>query len=253
MKKILTFPLRLIQNILGQGLLLLSTIMVTIIGWSCSFFFKRDVIITIMYKFFNTTKEIMYKILGIQIEYRGVENIPLEEPIIFASKHQSSIETSFFFNRYRLRTVYAFKKELLVVPMWRRLSNAFGGIIIDRQKGKEMIEHFALQAKDYLDEGYCVAIFPEGTRVPIDKEIKFKTGIAKVYSKSNRRVVPVALNTGLILPKKSWFIKSGKIIIEFLPPIETGLSEDVFMERLQKVVNEKSNALVAEAKALMED
>ena len=206
-----------------------------------------------MYKFFDTTKEIMYKILGVEIEYRGVENIPQEEPIIFASKHQSSIETSFFFNRYRLRTVYAFKKELLVVPMWKRLSKSFGGIIIDRKKGKEMIEHFANQAKEYLDEGYCVAIFPEGTRVPIDKEGKFKIGVARVYSKSNRRVVPVALNTGLILPKKSWFIKSGKIIIEFLPPIETGLDEEVFLQRLQKVVNEKSNQLVAEAQALMQE
>lgn len=248
--KFIKLPLSVIQNILAQSILLTSVIMVSLLGYISSYLVHRDKTIWLMYNWFNTTRKIMYFILGVRIEYRGVENIPQNEVFIFASKHQSSIETSFFFNKFALKTVYAFKKELHRVPTWKRLSAQFGGIIIDRQKGKYIMDYFATQAKEYLDAGYCLAIFPEGTRVPVGKYVRFKYGIAKIYAQNNKKVVPVALNTGLIISKRSWFIYSGKIIIEFLPPINPGMSEEEFLPYLEKIINTKSNELVAEAKGL---
>ena len=59
--------------------------------------------------------------------------------------------------------------------------------------------------------------------------------------------MPVALNTGLFWPRRSFLRNPGVAIIEFLPIIEPGLSREEFSQRLQDVVEGGTRALVEEA------
>ena len=236
----------ILRNILALSFVIIGVLITTITCYIYSFFCTRNQMIVLISYFFLIIRKTTYPIVGITQEIRGLDNIPTGA-CIFASKHQSALETSFFFNAFKKYTVYAFKKEINDVPTWGRISKKFGGVAIDRQKGAEILNDFIKSAKEQLEQGYTIVVFPEGTRVEVGKEIKFKKGISKLYNEAkNFPVIPVALNTGLVLPKKSFLIYPGKIIIEFLPAMPSKMPEEDFLQSLQEIINKKTNELITE-------
>ena len=105
------------------------------------------------------------------------------------------------------------------------------------------------QAQKALNDQRPIIIFPEGTRSPMDQDLPFQPGIAALYSKLQQPVVPVALNTGLFWPRKSFLCRPGVMVIEFLPPIEPGLDRKTFMASLKSRIETKTEELVAEGRA----
>ncbi|MDE2363488.1 MAG: 1-acyl-sn-glycerol-3-phosphate acyltransferase, partial [Hyphomicrobiales bacterium] len=87
----------------------------------------------------------------------------------------------------------------------------------------------------------------EGTRRPVGAPPRYKFGVTHVYTTLGARVMPVALNTGVFWPRRSFLRRPGVAVIEFLPVIEPGLPADAFSERLQNEIETHTDALVAEA------
>ncbi len=56
--------------------------------------------------------------------------------------------------------------------------------------------------------------------------------------------MPAALNSGAHWPKSGIAKKPGKIILEFLDPIEPGFSKQEFISKLETVVEKRSNELL---------
>jgi 1-acyl-sn-glycerol-3-phosphate acyltransferase len=71
--------------------------------------------------------------------------------------------------------------------------------------------------------------------------------VTHVYDTLEARVTPVALNTGVFWPRRSFLRKPGTAVIEFLPVIEPGLPPEEFARRLEDTIETRTNALVAEA------
>ena len=186
----------------------------------------------------------MRKIAKIDIEIRGIENIPKGKAII-ASKHQSAMET-FFFHTILNRCVYVLKRELLFVPLFGWSLAKSGCVGINRKAGGSALKKMLSGCKKALDKGNQIIIFPEGTRRMPDAEPSYQSGIALIYSACNTPVIPVALNSGLFWPKRSFIKKQGKIIIEFLKPIETGLDKREFMKKLEESIETSSQRLMKE-------
>ncbi|MDR2008545.1 MAG: 1-acyl-sn-glycerol-3-phosphate acyltransferase [Alphaproteobacteria bacterium] len=235
-----------LRNIIAQTFMILMIIFISLFCYLASFVVSTRVMNYILYKTFDILRNITFKIIGIKIEYRGLENIP-QDAVIFASKHQSAFETSFFFNKFRRNTIYCFKAEIAKVPLWGRIAKSNGGIAIDRGNAASF-RKFISDVQNTLNIGKSVAIFPEGTRVVPKAHPKFKKGIAKIYSNTTAPIIPVALNTGDCFPRGSRLIYPVLVIIEFLPPIHRDLSEDDFMEFLHKQINERSDELSELAK-----
>jgi 1-acyl-sn-glycerol-3-phosphate acyltransferase len=76
-------------------------------------------------------------------------------------------------------------------------------------------------------------IFPEGTRGMPGEQRPYKSGVAALYQELNLPIVPMALNSGLLWPKNSFFKKPGTITVEFLPPIPPGLAREDMMQKLR--------------------
>ena len=191
------------------------------------------------------------KICKIDHQVFGLENLP-DAPFIVACKHQSMWETivmHLVFNR----PVYAYKKELTLVPFYGWFLRKMSGIKIDRKGGAKALKGLIKQAKHYVDKKRVIVIFPQGTRVPVGastKDYPYHSGIAALYLNCNVVVVPAALNSGLFWPKHKARKYAGKITLEFLPPIETGLKKEEFMRRLEEATEAKSNELCQSAKVL---
>ena len=62
-------------------------------------------------------------------------------------------------------------------------------------------------------------------------------------------VVPVALNAGVFWPRRTFLRYPGTIVMEILPPIEPGLSDEVFKATLIDRIETATDRLVAEARA----
>ena len=71
-------------------------------------------------------------------------------------------------------------------------------------------------------------IFPQGTRTAPGAERPYLPGAAALYTQCGVRVVPAALNSGIFWPRRRFLKFPGRIIVEFLPPIEPGLDRRAF-------------------------
>ncbi|MFL4987069.1 MAG: 1-acyl-sn-glycerol-3-phosphate acyltransferase, partial [Microvirga sp.] len=60
--------------------------------------------------------------------------------------------------------------------------------------------------------------------------------------------LPVALNTGLYWPRRSFLRRPGTAVIEFLDPIPPGLSRDAFFEEVKRRIETGCDRLVAEGR-----
>lgn len=65
---------------------------------------------------------------------------------------------------------------------------------------------------------------------------KLHPGVAALYKHLNISVVPVAVNSGLLWPRRQFKKKQGKIIIEFLNPIPSGMEKRKFLTELSKII-----------------
>ena len=94
-----------------------------------------------------------------------------------------------------------------------------------------------------IAEGRPVLIFPEGTRRRPGDEPVYKPGVALLYQHLNLPVIPIATNTGFFWQKSSFLRHPGKVVFEFLEPINPGLDKKQFMAELQQRLESKCDEL----------
>ncbi len=165
-----------------------------------------------------STMWLLRVICGIRMEVRGAENIP-KEPHIVLCKHQSAWET------FALQTVFpdqvwVLKRELLWLPFFGWGLAVTSPIAIDRSKGKKAMRQLLEQGKHRLAHGFCVVIFPEGTRMPYGVHGKYKIGGAMLGEASGAPVVPVAHNAGKFWARNAFLKHPGTIVMSIGQPID---------------------------------
>ena len=172
-------------------------------------------------------------VCGIRLEVRGAENIP-HEPCLVLCKHQSAWET------FALQTVFppqvwVLKRELLLLPFFGWGLALTSPIAINRSKGKQAIKQLLEQGKQRLDAGFCVVIFPEGTRMPYGQRGKYKIGGALLGESSGAPVVPVAHNAGRHWGRNAFLKYPGTITMSIGKPINpTGLKADEINRQVEE-------------------
>ena len=199
----------------------------------------------------HVTTFLEYTILGLSYEVRGREHLPAEGSYLIAAKHQSQYET------FKLQILFKdpaiiLKKELLSIPLWGAYLKKSGVIAIDRstpEKALKSIEDGAVLMKN---AGRPVVIFPQGTRVRPDETTghkPYKAGIARVQEATDLPIIPMALNSGIFWPRGGWFKTPGKVIFEFMAPIQPGQDRKTLMRELEDKIESGSHSLMNEARA----
>jgi 1-acyl-sn-glycerol-3-phosphate acyltransferase len=159
---------------------------------------------------------------GIRHQAIGLENIPRKEsPHIVMSKHSSTWETlglTLFFPPL----AYVAKKELLSIPFFGWGFALASPITIDRKAGMDAMQQIARQGRERFAQGFWIAVYPEGTRIPAGTRAKYKTGGARLARELDVPIVPVAHNAGWLWPKGIFGKRPGTVTISFGPPIVPG-------------------------------
>jgi 1-acyl-sn-glycerol-3-phosphate acyltransferase len=181
-----------------------------------------------------------------RVEYRGLEKIP-KGPLIVASKHQSMWET-FALLQFFDQPLYIFKRELKWIPLFGGYLIKSNMIGIDRSAGGRSLLRMARRAGEEVRRGRQLIIFPEGTRVPVDAPPNYKTGVAQIYVDCGVPCLPVALNSGLFWPRRTFMRYPGTLVVEFLDPLPPGLSRREFITRVSSVIEGATGRLVEMAR-----
>jgi 1-acyl-sn-glycerol-3-phosphate acyltransferase len=70
------------------------------------------------------------------------------------------------------------------------------------------------------------------------------TGVGQIYVHSGVPCIPVALNSGLFWPRRTFMRYPGTLVVEFLDPLPAGLSRKDFIARIREAIEDATNQLV---------
>lgn len=164
---------------------------------------------------------------GARVRVHGAENLVAGTSYVFLSSHQSYMDIPAMLGYLPAQLRIAAKKSLFRIPfMGWHLSRA-GHIPIDRKSHENAVAALN-RAADYLHDGICVFIFPEGTRSRTGELQPFKKGGFKLALQAGAPIVPVTIiGTRQVLPIDSIIFRPGPIEMYVGRPIPTkGLNEN---------------------------
>jgi len=190
-----------------------------------------------------------FRLLGINLNVKGLENIPDGEPVIFVLNHQSFIDVKLSIAAIPRNFSFVAKDIIFKIPVLGRYMKTSGHIGIRRSDERSAYGTLNEVIKK-LDAGKSIIFFPEGTRSVNGELGRFRRGISMVILRSGRRVIPTAIiGSRGYLPKSSILSnpENRDIGFRFGKPLEfpkvekedRELSKDV----LEKVRNEVSKLL----------
>jgi 1-acyl-sn-glycerol-3-phosphate acyltransferase len=189
---------------------------------------------------------LMRMICNTRVEYRGLDKIP-GGPLIVAAKHQSIWET-FALLQFFDQPLYILKRELKWIPLFGWYLAKADMIGVNRSAGGRTLLDMAKAARDEVRRGRQLLIFPEGTRRPVGAEPRYKFGVGQIYADCEVPCVPVALNSGLCWPRRSFMRYPGTIIVEFLDPLPAGLPRDEFLKQVSTAIETATDRIVQEGR-----
>ncbi|MDK4679887.1 lysophospholipid acyltransferase family protein [Kingella negevensis] len=167
---------------------------------------------------------VLKNIVGLNYVVRGAENIP-STPSIICAKHQSGWETLALQEIFPLQ-IYVAKKELFNIPFFGwglKLAKTIG---IDRKAGAKATQMLLEQGMARKNEGFWIAIFPEGTRMPAGERGRYKLGGARMAKLFEMDLVPVAHNSGEYWARNAFLKYPGTIEVVIGKPIAHGSGDE---------------------------
>jgi 1-acyl-sn-glycerol-3-phosphate acyltransferase len=206
----------------------------------------RHMVLAVMKSWARTNLWLLRVVCGIKVEFRGLERLPAGAFLV-AAKHQSAWET-FALMPLFADPAFILKRELMWIPIFGWYSARAEMIPVDRGARAQALAKMTERTCRELGRGRQIVIFPEGTRRPPGAEPKYKYGVAHLYAATGVPCVPIALNSGLYWPRRSFRRYPGTVQVEILDPIPAGLDKRAFMARLQHEIETATARLVQEGR-----
>ncbi len=157
------------------------------------------------------------RICGIRHRVIGMDGIPAT-PHIVACKHSSTFET-LFLTQLLPPLAYVAKKELLSLPFFGWAFRLASPITIDRAAGESAMMQIADQGRQRFAQGFWIVLYPEGTRIPVGKRVRYKTGAARLAIEMQVPILPIAHNAGWLWPKGVFRKRPGTVTVSIGKPI----------------------------------
>ncbi len=159
--------------------------------------------------------------VGVHVDVKGTERIP-PGTCIFAANHTSSADAPAVVGAIPRRIAILLKRPLFDWPIVGQAFHLAHFIPVDRFNRESAIESVD-KAVLALKAGQSFLIYPEGTRSPDGRLQEFKKGTAVMAIQSGVPVVPVACSGAhRIMEKRKLHIHPGRILVEFLEPVDPG-------------------------------
>lgn len=200
------------------------------------------------YRYAYAKKKIntLMSLLKVKIEVTGLENIESEDKVLLVPNHNSYTDALLLSLVVDKPIIFVAKKETLKQPFIGKLCNLIDALFLDRENLRQSLVVIN-QAKAYLEQNRCVAIFPEGTRNKSNSYdlLNFKPGTFKTAIDTNSAIAPIVIKGSKDIlssrVKKSYLVKIEVLRAiqkeEYADLTSVELSQQVF-HLMQNKINE---------------
>ncbi len=162
-----------------------------------------------------------------RVDVEGRDHIPRTGPVILAPNHVAFCDSLFMPLVVRRRVTFVAKAEYF--DSWKTawFFRAVGQIPM-RREGGSASERALATARQILEDGGILGIYPEGTRSPDGRLYRGHTGVARLALGCGVPVVPVGLvGTTDVQPMGSTVMRPGRrVAVRFGPPLDLSRFED---------------------------
>jgi len=161
-------------------------------------------------------KFVMRALWNFKVEYPKKNIFPEWGPVILVSNHQSHLDP-FFCGGAMHRPIYWMSKvENFKTPLVRTLFRNLCAFELDRDNPTQGWQ----TAKEILQKGRVVGIFPEGTRSKDGSLGEFKTGAVRLSIEMKAPIVPMAvIGSDKALPKGKLVMRPTQVLVRVGEPI----------------------------------
>ncbi len=189
-------------------------------------------------------------IAGIQVRVSGREHLPdgRTSPAILLAKHQSTLETFLLPTLMPHPLAYVFKRELIYVPFFGWAVARLDMVHIDRSQRAAAFTKVVEQGRRLLAQGVWVIMFPEGTRTERGGQGKYKSGGTRLAVATGAPVIPIAVTSGKVWPRKAFIRRPGVVDVSIGAPIPSeGRDPEDLMREVEAWIEGEMRRLDPEA------
>jgi 1-acyl-sn-glycerol-3-phosphate acyltransferase len=163
----------------------------------------------------------------ITMRVHGLEKLDaLDRPVIYYSNHTSHLDATIIMtslpDRLRKRTAVGAARDYFFDVWWRQAFTAlvYGGFPIDRSKGGR---GSVTKARELLDDGWSLVVFPEGARSPDGHAQRFRHGTARLCIEAGVGAAPIGIRGAFqAWPKGTNWPKAGR------PPVSVRYGAPIY-------------------------
>jgi 1-acyl-sn-glycerol-3-phosphate acyltransferase len=170
----------------------------------------------------------------------GLEHVPTTGPAIIAGNHLSVSDHLFVPLVVPRRVLYLAKSDYFTEggPIGRLKAaffTALGHVPVDRSSARG--GHAAIQtAREVLDRGELLGIYPEGTRSPDGRLYRARVGVARLWLESGVPLLPCGvIGTDVVQPPGQRVPRRHPVLVRFGPVLDAsvydGLKRDGLLYR----------------------
>jgi len=107
-------------------------------------------------------------------------------------------------------------------------------IHIDRGRRTQAFNKVVAQGKRLLEQGIWIIMFPEGTRIPRGQKGTYKTGGTRLAIETGAPVIPIAVTSAKVWPRKAFIKRPGVVDVSIGPAIPSaGRRPDELMAEVE--------------------
>lgn len=147
-----------------------------------------------------------------RLRIEGQRNVPLRGPVLVASNHLSHLDPPLVGACIPRLAQNMAKRELFSIKILDWYMRSIGTVIVNRGKGKQAL----LTAIEYMKQGACMLIFPEGTRSLTGQLGQGHSGAIVMALRTGCTVVPaVIIGSDRAMRRGTKGIHSHQITVRF--------------------------------------
>ncbi len=182
---------------------------------------------------------------GVDVRVHGREHLESASGAVFISNHVSWFDIFALASEVPWCSFIA-KSELRRIPLFGFAAECAGIVFLDRDNRKQAFEQYKVASAE-VQRGRSIIVCPEGTRGHDYHLRPFKKGPFVLAIAAQSPIVPTMVyGTREVMPKGTFWIRSGTVHLHFLTPVPTrGLAYDDRSELMSVVWNEIADEMRA--------
>lgn len=177
---------------------------------------------------------------GSTLDIIGMDNLPDSGPVVFMGNHQGYADIfAYCAALQNFQFGFVAKRELSKLPFYGEWITRIRSVFIEREDPRAALEAIK-KGTEYIEQGFSLVIFPEGTRSRGPDPGSFMKGASKLATKPGVPIIPVSIEGTYKMFEEEGRLKGAHIKMMIHEPIETkGLSrqdEKVLPDKVEKII-----------------